>query len=95
MGKYPWLNTPTEAGWYWFRVNPSTAIRGPVEVIRITGRTTLLLTGKVLETGLWVSNGWDWKPVEQFQRSWCGPLPRPVDDHPTVLQPDAQEPTDG
>lgn len=84
----PWLDVPTEAGWYWFRVNPSTVIRGPVEVIRLTGPTTLLYSLVRLPAGLYTVSGW--KSVASYQRSWAGPLARPVDDEPTILENDAE-----
>lgn len=85
-----WLDAPTEPGWYWFRVNPSTVIRGPALVIKITGPATLLMSGQSYPAGLYVHDGWAaMKPASHFQRSWAGPLPRPVGDTPLVLEDDA------
>lgn len=89
MDLLPWLDVPTEPGWYWFRVNPSTVIRGPVEVIRLTGPTTLLMSGVTHEAGLYLLRESTLKRVEYFQRSWAGPLLRPEDDEPTTLEEDA------
>jgi hypothetical protein len=84
----PWLDTPTEPGWYWYRVNPSTVIRGPEYVMEITGPTTLLTSGRTYGPGLYVYNGEGMKLASHFQRSWAGPLPRPMDDEPMALEDD-------
>jgi hypothetical protein len=67
-GDLPWLDLPTEPGWYWYRTVPSTVVRGPTRVRLIGGR----LLGAVH------SDGGGEKPVEHFQRQWAGPLPRPA-----------------
>jgi hypothetical protein len=67
-GDLPWLDLPTEAGWYWYRTVPSRVVRGPVEVRLIDGR----LMGEVR------SDQSGFKPAEQFQRQWAGPLGRPI-----------------
>lgn len=70
-GDLPWLDLPTEPGWYWFRVFPSTVIRGPARVRLIGGRL-------VAEATAASGYGTGEKPVDQFQRRWAGPLARPV-----------------
>jgi hypothetical protein len=68
-GELPWRDLPTEPGWYWILIGPSTVVRGPARVRLIAGR----LVGQVL------SDAGGEKPVEHFGRRWAGPLPRPVD----------------
>lgn len=67
-GDLAWADTPSGPGWYWFRIAPSTVVRGPARVLLI-GRQ------------LWAQAGDDGshrKPCSQFQRQWAGPLGRPV-----------------
>lgn len=71
-GDLPWLDLPPEPGWYWFRVVPSTVIRGPVRVRLIDGRLVAMATAVS-------SYSTSEKPVEHFQRQWAGPLARPVE----------------
>jgi hypothetical protein len=66
-GDLPWCDLPAAPGWYWFRIVPSTVIRGPARVVRIDG----VLMSEAGTEGMR-------KPCTQFQRQWAGPLPRPV-----------------
>lgn len=67
-GDLAWADAPGGPGWFWFRVVPSTVVRGPARVLLIDGE-------------LWSQAGPDGarrKPCSHFQRQWAGPLPRPV-----------------
>jgi hypothetical protein len=67
-GDLSWTDAPSGPGWYWFRVVPSTVVRGPARVLLIDGT-------------LWAQagpDGWYRKPCSEFQRRWAGPLDRPV-----------------
>lgn len=70
----PWLDQPTGPGWYWFRVNPSTTMRGPCLVRRDVVTDQLIVEGG---DGIFPRG----KPCAHFQRSWAGPLPVPEDWH--------------
>ncbi len=65
--RIPWLDgPPTELGWYWYRLNTSGAIRGPVEVVE----------GRPGEITCAAGEG-SHQRVELFERAWAGPIPYP------------------
>lgn len=67
-GDLIWADLPSGPGWYWFRIVPSTVVRGPARVLLIEGE-------------LWSQAGDDGsrrQPCSRFQRQWAGPLARPV-----------------
>jgi hypothetical protein len=67
--RLPWIDLPTEPGYYWFRVNQSTMMRGPVLVRRdVTNGDLIVQVNEVFP-----------RACAHFQRSWCGPLPVPDD----------------
>lgn len=70
-GDSNWQDLPTESGFYWFRIPPSIAVRGPARVIRMQGE----LLGQVFDS----ESGGGFKPVESFRREWSGPLARPTE----------------
>lgn len=79
-GDLPWLEIPPEPGYYWFRVIPSTVVRGPAHVFDIPEGYRMLSEGRVLTAGLYTDDGEGrWKRCDTFLRQWAGPLGRPGD----------------
>lgn len=79
-GTLAWEDQPSGPGYFWYRVGPSTVIRGPAHVFEFTEGYTMISEGRRLDPGLYTGDGEGrWKRCDTFARRWSGPIDRPVE----------------